>query len=99
VVTFASDDEAVELANASEYGFVAGVYSRSISHGLAIANRIHAGMLHVNDQTINDEATIPFGGMGLSGGGRFGGEANLEAFTQWQWVTVRDEAKSFGPTY
>jgi benzaldehyde dehydrogenase (NAD) len=100
VVTFSTDDEAVELANSSEYGLAAGVYSRSISRGLAIANRIRAGMVHVNDQTINDEATIPFGGMGLSGnGGRFGADANLEAFTQWQWVTVRDDAKSFGPLY
>jgi benzaldehyde dehydrogenase (NAD) len=100
VVTFDSDDEAVELANSSEYGLAAGVYSRSISRGLAIANRIRAGMVHVNDQSINDEATIPFGGMGLSGnGGRFGSEANLEAFTQWQWVTVRDQARDFGPTY
>jgi benzaldehyde dehydrogenase (NAD) len=100
VVTFSSDDEAVELANSSEYGLAAGVYSRSISRGLSVANRIRAGMLHVNDQTINDEATIPFGGMGMSGnGGRFGGEANLEAFSQWQWVTIRDEPRSFGPTY
>ena len=100
VVTFTSDDEAVALANSSEYGLSAGVYSRSISRGLAIANRIKAGMVHVNDQTINDEATIPFGGMGLSGNGaRFGGDANLEAFTQFQWLTVRDEPKSFGPTY
>jgi benzaldehyde dehydrogenase (NAD) len=100
VVTFNSDDEAVELANSSQYGLAAGVYSRSISRGLAIANRIKAGMLHVNDQTINDEATIPFGGMGLSGNGtRFGGEANLEAFTQWQWVTIRDEPKSFPAPY
>ena len=100
VVTFSSDDEAVELANATEYGLAAGVYSRSISRGLAIANRVKAGMVHVNDQSINDEATIPFGGMGISGnGGRFGAEANLDAFTQWQWVTVRDEPRSFGPTY
>ena len=100
VVTFASDDEAIELANASEYGLSAGVYSRSISRGLAIAQRIRAGMVHVNDQTINDEATIPFGGMGMSGnGGRFGAEANFDTFTQWQWLTVRDEPKSFGPTY
>ena len=100
VVTFSTDDEAVELANSSEYGLAAGVYSRSVSRGLAIANRIRAGMVHVNDQSINDEATIPFGGMGLSGnGGRFGSEANLEAFSQWQWITVRDEARSFGPTY
>jgi benzaldehyde dehydrogenase (NAD) len=99
VVTFSTDDEAVQLANSTEYGFVGAVYSRSISRGLAVANRIHAGMLHVNDQTINDEATIPFGGMGMSGGGRFGGEANFETFTQWQWLTVRDDAKSFGPVY
>jgi benzaldehyde dehydrogenase (NAD) len=96
VVTFTSDDEAVELANSSDYGLSAGVFTRSISRGLAIANRIKAGMVHVNDQTINDEATIPFGGMGASGnGGRFGAEANLDAFTQWQWLTVRDEPPSF----
>jgi len=100
VLKFDTDDEAVALANDSAYGLAAGVYSRSISRGLSIANRIKAGMLHVNDQTINDEAIIPFGGMGLSGnGGRFGGEANLHEFTQWQWVTVRDEPRSFGPTY
>jgi benzaldehyde dehydrogenase (NAD) len=96
VVSFASDDEAVALANDTEYGLAAGVYSRSISHGLAVANRIKAGMVHVNDQTINDEALIPFGGFGISGnGGRFGGEANLEAFTEWQWVTVRDDGKTY----
>jgi len=100
VVKFDSDEEAIALANDSEYGLAAGVYSRSISRGLSIANRIKAGMVHVNDQTINDEAIVPFGGMGMSGnGGRFGGEANLDEFTQWQWVTVRDEPRSFGPTY
>ena len=100
VITFDSDDEAVALANSTAYGLAGGVYSRSISRGLAIANRIRAGMVHVNDQTINDEAIIPFGGMGLSGnGGRFGGEANVEAFTEWQWITVRDEPKSFPPPY
>jgi benzaldehyde dehydrogenase (NAD) len=100
VVTFDGDDEAIALANDSEYGLAAGVYSRSISRGLAVANRIRAGMVHVNDQTINDEAIIPFGGMGMSGnGGRFGGEANEETFTEWQWVTIRDEPKSFPPPY
>ncbi len=100
VITFDSDEEAVALANASEYGLAAGVYSCSISRGLAIANRIRAGMVHVNDQTINDEAIIPFGGMGLSGNGsRYGGEANLETLTEWQWLTVRDEGRSFPPPY
>lgn len=100
VVTFETDDEAIALANSSQYGLAGGVYSRSISRGLSIANRVRAGMVHVNDQTINDEAIIPFGGMGLSGnGGRFGGEANYETFTEWQWITIRDEPKSFPHPY
>jgi benzaldehyde dehydrogenase (NAD) len=100
VTTFDSDDEAVALANRTEYGLAGAVYSKSISRGMAIANQLRAGMVHVNDQTINDEATIPFGGFGQSGNGaRFGGEANLEMFTDWQWMTVRDKPKSFGPTY
>jgi benzaldehyde dehydrogenase (NAD) len=96
VTTFETDEEALALANATEYGLVASVYTRSISRGLALANRIKAGMVHVNDGTLNDEAIIPFGGMGASGNGsRFGGEANFDTFTEWQWVTVRDEPPSF----
>jgi benzaldehyde dehydrogenase (NAD) len=96
VVTFDTDEEALALANDSEYGLTGAVYSQSVSRGLALAQRIRAGMVHVNDQTVNDEATIPFGGMGASGNGsRFGGAANWDEFTQWQWVTVRDEPKSF----
>jgi benzaldehyde dehydrogenase (NAD) len=100
VVTFDTDEEALELANDSAYGLTGAVYSRSISRGLALAQRIRSGMVHVNDQTVNDEATIPFGGMGISGnGGRFGGEANWDEFTQWQWVTVRDDPRSFPYPY
>jgi benzaldehyde dehydrogenase (NAD) len=96
IVTFDTDEEALALANDTEYGLTGAVYSNSISRGLALAQRIRAGMVHVNDQTVNDEATIPFGGMGTSGNGsRFGGAANWDEFTQWQWVTVRDEPKSF----
>ena len=96
VVVFDTDEEALALANDTEYGLAAAVYSRSVSRGLALAQRIRAGMVHVNDQTVNDEAVIPFGGMGASGNGsRFGGAANWDEFTQWQWVTVRDEPKSF----
>ena len=90
---FDTDEEALALANDSEYGLTGAVYSRSISRGLALAQRIRSGMVHVNDQTVNDEATIPFGGMGASGNGaRFGGAANWDEFTEWQWVTVRDDA-------
>ncbi|HEX5148917.1 MAG TPA: aldehyde dehydrogenase family protein, partial [Candidatus Limnocylindrales bacterium] len=96
VTTFRTDEEAVALANDSAYGLVGAVYSRSLSRGLSVANRIKAGMVHVNDGTLNDEATIPFGGTGTSGNGtRYGGEANLDNFTEWQWVTVRDEPPTF----
>jgi benzaldehyde dehydrogenase (NAD) len=62
-----------------------------VMRGLAIAERIPSGLVHVNDQTVNDEATIPFGGVRSSGsGGRLGGAAaNIEAFTETQWVTMR----------
>ena len=96
VTTFRTDEEALALANSSEYGLVGAVYSRSMSRGLSVAQRINAGMVHVNDGTLNDEATIPFGGTGMSGNGtRYGGEANLDNFTEWQWVTVRDEPPTF----
>jgi benzaldehyde dehydrogenase (NAD) len=100
IVTFDSDEEALELANDSEYGLTGAVYSRSVSRGLALAQRMRSGMVHVNDQTVNDEATIPFGGMGASGNGsRFGGPANMDEFTEWQWVTIRDDAKSYPYPY
>ncbi len=96
VVTFDTDEEGLGLANDTEYGLAGAVYTRSTSRGLAFAQRIRSGMVHVNDQTVNDEAIIPFGGMGASGNGsRFGGAANWDEFTQWQWVTVRDEPRSF----
>jgi benzaldehyde dehydrogenase (NAD) len=95
VVVFDTDEEALELANDSEYGLTGAVYSRSISRGLALAQRFHSGMVHVNDQTVNDEATIPFGGMGSSGTARYGGPANWDEFGEWQWVTVRDDPKSY----
>jgi benzaldehyde dehydrogenase (NAD) len=96
ITVFDSDDEAVALANSSRYGLVASIYTRSLGRGLAIADRMRTGMVHINDGTLNDEAIVPFGGMGDSGnGGRYGGEASLDTFTDWQWVTVRDEPPSF----
>ena len=65
--------------------------------GLALADRIPTGIVHINDQTVNDEANVPFGGVGASGtGSRFGGAAaNVDAFTETQWVTVRGQAASY----
>lgn len=91
VTTFRTDEEAVELANRTEDGLVAGVHSGSVTRARAVGERLRAGMVHVNDQTVNDETIAPFGGIGDSGGnGRFGAFANLDEFTRWQWVTVRE---------
>ena len=91
IVTFADDDEAVALAGDSAYGLALSIFTTDVMRGMAVADRIPAGLVHINDQTINDEPVAPFGGVGLSGNGaRHGGHAaNLEAFTEQQWVTVR----------
>jgi benzaldehyde dehydrogenase (NAD) len=90
VIAFHSDDEAVALASASPYGLSLGILSRDGLHALELASRIPSGAIHVNDQTVGDEAVIPFGGIGASGNGsRVGGQANLDAFTETQWVTAQ----------
>lgn len=93
VVPYASDDEAVELASATEYGLSLGIVSRDALGALAIARRIPTGIVHINDQTVNDEANSPFGGVGSSGtGSRHGGaQANIDAFTETRWITMRRE--------
>jgi benzaldehyde dehydrogenase (NAD) len=97
VVPFDTIDEAIELAGGTEYGLSLGILTRDVYRGLEIAERIPTGLVHINDQTVNDEATIPFGGVGASGnGGRLGGpSANLEAFTETQWVTVRGDLPAY----
>ena len=93
VVSFTNLDEAVELANGTEYGLSLGILTRDVMRGLQLAERIPSGLVHINDQTVNDEALIPFGGVGESGtGSRHGGtQANLDAFTDVQWVTLRGD--------
>ena len=96
VITFKDDAEAVELANATDYGLVAAVQSGSQRRAAAVGEQLHAGMVHVNDTTINEEPVAPFGGFGASSnGGHFGGVANLELWTEWQWQTSRDKAEPF----
>jgi benzaldehyde dehydrogenase (NAD) len=93
VVSFSTDDEAIELAAATEYGLSLGIVSRDVMAALAMAQRIPTGIVHINDQTVNDEANAPFGGTGASGtGSRHGGvQANIDAFTETRWITLRRE--------
>ncbi|MEU5943281.1 benzaldehyde dehydrogenase [Micromonospora sp. NPDC047548] len=97
VARFADLGEAARLAAAGEYGLSLGIVTRDVMQGLALADRLPTGIVHINDQTVNDEANAPFGGVGASGtGSRFGGAAaNVEAFTETRWVTVRGQAPAY----
>ncbi|MFI2433277.1 benzaldehyde dehydrogenase [Streptomyces sp. NPDC018693] len=96
VRSFTTDEEAAALAAHSPYGLSLGIVTRDTARGLALAERVPTGIVHINDQTVNDEAVAPFGGVAASGtGARFGGEANLEAFTDTRWTTVRGDTATY----
>jgi acyl-CoA reductase-like NAD-dependent aldehyde dehydrogenase len=89
VLRFDSDEEAIRLANDSEYGLSSSVFSRDIGRALAVAQRIESGICHINGPTVHDEAQMPFGGVKGSGYGRFGGKAAIAEFTDLRWITVQ----------
>ncbi|MEU5598059.1 benzaldehyde dehydrogenase [Streptomyces sp. NPDC020298] len=96
VRSFRTADEAAALAADGPYGLSLGIVTRDAARGLDLAERIPTGIVHINDQTVNDEAVAPFGGIAASGtGARFGGEANLEAFTEVRWTTVRGDVAAY----
>ncbi|WP_254534912.1 aldehyde dehydrogenase family protein [Halomarina litorea] len=95
VIPFSDDEEAVELANDTEYGLAASVFGGDRNRAEDVADRIDAGMVHVNDQPVNDEPHVPFGGMKASGIGRYNGEWVLEEFTEPKWVSVQRETRDY----
>lgn len=96
VIPFDTDAEAVALANNTEYGLSAGVISRDVGRALRLGEQLRTGLLHINDQTVNDEVINPFGGVGASGNGTsVGGSSNIDEFTQWQWLTLKGEAPAY----
>ena len=91
-ITRARDDtHAIELANDTDYGLSAAVFTRDIARGLRVAKLIKSGICHINGPTVHDEAQMPFGGTKSSGYGRFGGRAGIDAFTELRWITVDTE--------
>ena len=89
VIEVKDEDEAVKVANDTAYGLSAAVVTRDFAKGLAIAERIESGIVHINDQTVHDEPQVPFGGVKDSGWGRFGGRAALEEFTELRWISMQ----------
>lgn len=88
IIRVDGDDEAVSIANDTEYGLSSAVFSENISRAMGIAKRIQAGICHINGPTVNDEPQMPFGGTKDSGYGRFGGLAAIAEFTELRWVTI-----------
>jgi benzaldehyde dehydrogenase (NAD) len=96
LIPFDTDAQAIELANDTDYGLSAAVLSQNVGRALKLGEQLRVGLLHINDQTVNDEVINPFGGVGASGNGTsIGGPANWEEFTQWQWLTVKGDAPAY----
>lgn len=95
IVRARDEEEAVRLANDTDYGLAAAVFTKDVARGLAVARRIRSGICHVNGPTVHDEPQMPFGGVGASGYGRFGGKAGIDSFTELRWITVETQPGRF----
>jgi len=95
ITRFQTVDEAIRLANDTEYGLAAAVFGRDIARALEVAKRIDSGMCHINGPTVHDEAQMPFGGVKASGYGRFGGKAAVEQFTELRWITIQTTPRHY----
>ena len=95
VIPFSDVDEAVELANDTEFGLSGSVHAGDVGAGKRIAQRMETGMVHVNDQPINDEAHVPFSGTGASGLGGYNSEDFLDEVTEKKWISLQHEPREF----
>jgi benzaldehyde dehydrogenase (NAD) len=95
VIRATDEAHAIRLANDSEYGLAAAVFTRDTARGLRVARQIRSGICHVNGPTVHDEPQMPFGGVGASGYGRFGGRAGIDQFTELRWITVETQPGQF----
>jgi acyl-CoA reductase-like NAD-dependent aldehyde dehydrogenase len=95
IIRYADVEEAVSIANDTEYGLAAAIFGRDVVRALAVARQIESGICHINGATIHDEPQMPFGGMKASGWGRFGGRAGVEEFTELRWITIQNGERSY----
>lgn len=95
IVRVDGEAEAVRVANDTEYGLSASIFTRDAARGLRLARQVQSGICHVNGATVHDEAQMPFGGVKDSGYGRFGGKAGVDAFTELRWITLETQPGHF----
>ena len=91
VVRAKDEEDAIRIANDTEYGLSAAVFSKDVARALKVAKRIQSGICHINSSTVQDEAQMPFGGVKSSGVGRFGGKAGIAEFTDLRWITIETD--------
>jgi len=99
VVVVADMEEAIAVANDSEFGLSAGIITRDEERGMEVAHRLETGMAHINDSSVNDEAHVPFGGVKNSGMGRQNGRASVEAFSELRWITLDRGGRQYPPPF
>ncbi|MGE5408109.1 MAG: aldehyde dehydrogenase [Syntrophothermus sp.] len=95
VIAVDGEEEAVRVANDTEYGLAAAVFSRDVTRALELGLRIESGICHINDTTVHDEPQMPFGGVKDSGWGRFGGSQAVQEFSELRWITVQSLAREY----
>lgn len=95
IIRATDEADAIRLANDSEYGLSASVFTGDGARGLRVAQQVRSGICHVNGPTVHDEAQMPFGGVGASGYGRFGGQAGVAEFTDLRWITIETQPGHF----
>ncbi len=95
IIRARDEADAVRLANDSDYGLSAAVFTRDTTRGLRVARQIRSGICHINGPTVHDEPQMPFGGVGASGYGKFGGKAGIDQFTELRWITIETQSGHF----
>jgi len=95
IMRFADIEEAISIANDTEYGLAASVFGRDVTRALKVAQRIESGICHINAPTVHDEPQMPFGGVKASGYGRFGGKAGIDEFTELRWITIQSGPQDY----
>jgi benzaldehyde dehydrogenase (NAD) len=95
IIRAKDEADAIRLANDSDYGLSAAVFTRDTARGLRVARQVRSGICHINGPTVHDEPQMPFGGVGASGYGRFGGKSGIEQFTELRWITIETQAGHF----
>jgi len=95
VIRVKGDDEAIQVANDTEYGLSAAIFSKDVARAWKLAAQVRSGICHINAATVHDEAQMPFGGVGSSGYGRFGGKAAIAEFTDLRWITIQTTPRHY----